>query len=223
VNSRLSKLFAPLLLLAAGFQSAVPVGQEPRHHVKFQNKYVRVIDAVLPVGDATLFHTHSVDNIPVVISGGKLRTELMGGDTRDSSVVTGGISFAEASYTHRITNTGDTPLRFIDAEVRASPGSPANAPSLERVPGHTLALENQQVRIYRIVLDPGQSTGKHTHHLSGLSVSVSGGKVSFEREAKKTEIINFKPGDFRWNSGPLTHSLRNTGSTRFEAFDIEWK
>ena len=58
------------------------------------------------------------------------------------------------------------------------------------------------MRIYRIVLDPGQSTGKHTHQRSGLSVAVSGGKVSFELEAKKTEIINFKPGDFRWNSGP---------------------
>ena len=82
---------------------------------------------LVPTGDATLFHTHTVDNIPVVISGGKLRTELVGGETRDSSVVTGGISFAVASYTHRITNIGDTPLRFIDAEVLASPGSPANA------------------------------------------------------------------------------------------------
>jgi quercetin dioxygenase-like cupin family protein len=164
-----------------------------------------------------------VDNVPVVISGGKLRMQPMGGEARDSSVVAGGISFAQASYTHRITNIGDTMLRFIDAEVLASPGSPANAPSLERVPGHTLALENQRVRIYRIVLDPGQSTGKHTHQLSGLSVAVSGGKVSFEREAQKTEIINFEPGDFRWNGGPLIHSLRNTGTTRFEAFDIEWK
>jgi quercetin dioxygenase-like cupin family protein len=212
-----------LLLLASGFQSSVPVGQEPRHHVKFHNQYVRVIDAVVPTGDATLFHTHSVDNVPVVISGGKLRTEPMGGEPQESSVVAGGISFAKATYTHRITNIGDTTLRFIDAEVLVSPGSTANAPSLEQVPGHTQALENQRVRIYRIILDPGQTTGKHTHQLSGLSVAVSGGKLSIEPVGQKTEIIDFKPGDFRWHSGPLSHSLRNIGTTRFEAFDIEWK
>jgi len=223
VNPHIPKLFAPLLPLSVAFQSAVPVGQEPRHHVKFQNEYVRVIDAVVPRGDATLFHTHSIDNVPVVISGGKLRTEPMGGEPRDSSVVAGGISFAQASYTHRITNIGDTTLRFIDAEILASPGSPANPRSLERVAGHTLALENQRVRIYRIVLDPGQSTGVHTHQLSGLRVAVSGGRVSFERVGQKTEVIEFKPGDFQWHIGSLSHSLRNMGSTRFEAFDIEWK
>jgi mannose-6-phosphate isomerase-like protein (cupin superfamily) len=216
------KLLAPVLLLVAGFQSAVPVGEEPRHHVKFQNEYVRVIDASVPVGDATLFHTHLLDNIPVVISGGKLRTEPKGGVTRDSSVVTGGISFAAGSYTHRITNIGDTPLRFIDAEILSSPGSPANVTSLERIPGHTLEMENQRVRIYRILLDPGQSTGKHTHQLSGLSVAVSGGKVAIE-QGGETEIAEFKPGDFRWHSGSRIHSLRNVGKTRFEAFDIEWK
>jgi quercetin dioxygenase-like cupin family protein len=223
VSAQLSRLLAPLLLISAGFQSAVPVGEEPRHHVKFENEYVRVIDAAVPRGDATLFHTHSLDNIPVVISGGKLRTELLGGEPKDSSVVTGGISFAEATYTHRITNIGDTNLRFIDAEILKSAGGPVPAATLSRVRGHTLAFENQRVRIYRILLEPGQSTGVHTHQLSLLNVAVSGGRLSIEQAGKKAETTDFKPGDFQWHSRSLTHSIRNVGSARFEAFDIEWK
>ena len=77
------KLFASHLLsfafvVALPLQSAVPVLNEPRHHVKFENKYVRVIDASVPIGDATLFHTHSIDNVPIAISGGKLKTQLAG-------------------------------------------------------------------------------------------------------------------------------------------------
>lgn len=49
-------------LLLAALQTGVPVTEEPRHRVVFTNGYVRVIDASLPVGDVTLFHTHDLDN-----------------------------------------------------------------------------------------------------------------------------------------------------------------
>ena len=92
-------LLVVVLLFSQAGPKVVPLGDEPRHHVVFQNKYVRVIDAAIAPGDTTLFHTHSVNNVPVVIAGGDLRTEILGGKITESSVETGGAWFAPATYT----------------------------------------------------------------------------------------------------------------------------
>jgi quercetin dioxygenase-like cupin family protein len=78
------------------------------------------------------------------------------------------------------------------------------------------------VRVERVILEPGQSTGVHTHTLAGLGVSVSGGMIEIETGGQK-QTSNLKPGEFRWRDGAVTHSLKNVGKTRFEAVDIEWK
>ena len=217
------RLFSVLSLLLFTGQSSVPVGEEPRHHIKFENKYVRVIDAVIAPGDTTLFHTHSRDNVPVCINGGKLRTEVMGGQTTDTTAETGRVTFARASYTHRITNMNPTEVRFIDAEILASPPPKASPSSLGDVPKHTLIFENDRVRAYRLILEPGQSTGLHEHALSFLNVVVSPGKLVLEQPGRKAETMDLQPGSFVWHEGPLRHSLKNAGAKRFEAIDIEWK
>jgi quercetin dioxygenase-like cupin family protein len=222
-------LLCLLFVAAAPLQSAVPmqsavsVEKEPRHHVKFENQFVRVIDAAVAVNDATLFHTHALDNVPVCISGGKLKTQLAGQQPTFSTLATGVVSFAKGGYTHQITNVGDTPLRFIDAEILASPKSSTKALPLDKVNGTTLILENDRVRIYRIVLEQGQATGLHTHKLSGLSVVVSKGKVAIISAKGKAQTTDFNVGDFRWHDGILAHSIKNVGAERFEMVDIEWK
>ena len=225
------KLFKLLVLhllpfafvMALPLQSAVNVRKEPRHLIKFENKYVRVIDASVPVGDATQFHTHDIDNIPVAISGGQLKTELAGQEGTFSTVATGAVSYARETYTHRITNVGNTHVRFIDAEILESPGGGANVPPLENVKGNTLVIDNERVRVYRLILEPGQSTGLHTRKLSRLIVVVSKGRIAIESKQKKAEVITFQPGEFRWQTGETTHAIRNIGTSRFEMIDIEWK
>lgn len=222
----LSVLFT---LLTLSFQAAqpvvVPVGKEPRHHVKFANKYVRVIDASVPPGDTTLFHTHAADNIPVAISSGELRTILMG--SNDAPAVTnievGRTWWAPGSYTHQITNIGKTPVRFIDAEILTSPGTVADAGSLAEIPGHSLLFENERVRVYKVVLDPGQASGMHKHARSYLNVSISGGRIEAEGADKKKKQTKIKPGAFVWIDGPTSHAISNGGQVRYEAVDIELK
>ena len=53
-----------LLLGACHVQSqsathSVPVYEEPHHRLVFQNQYARVMDVLIPPGEATLFHTHA--------------------------------------------------------------------------------------------------------------------------------------------------------------------
>ena len=209
--------------LNLSLQSPVPVEKEPQHQVKFENQYVRVLDVTFPPGYTTLFHTHSNDNVAIVIKGGKRRTERVGEQPNDGISQTGNANFAKASYTHRITNTGETTLRFIDVEILASSGLPEMPRSLDKVNGQQLILENERVRIYRIKIEPGQATKLFTYDLPSLTVVVSPSKVQIETPKQKTRTESLKPGDFRWHAGAFSHLLRNLGSTSFEAIDIELK
>jgi len=99
----------------------VPVELEPHHHVVLQNQYVRVLDVLFPPGDPSLFHTHSNDNISVVLSGDKMKSQTMGAEwTAPADVVSGQVGFHKAkgqSYTHRVGSAGAQPYHVIDVEV----------------------------------------------------------------------------------------------------------
>jgi mannose-6-phosphate isomerase-like protein (cupin superfamily) len=203
-----------LFLATADQSSGVPVSEEPRQKVVFANEYVRVIDAALPVGDTTLFHRHDRDNVPVVITGATTRTRVIAGATSETTLVTGGVWFAKAAYTHQTANIGTTPLRFIDAEILArwlhSDGDGDRAP----IAGEMLVLENDQVRISRVSLRPGESVTAHAHTSPLLHVEVSGGSISGTARA---------PGAFAWLDARSSHSIENTGDRSYDAVIIEWK
>jgi hypothetical protein len=44
-----------------------------------------------------------------------------------------------------------------------------------------------------------------------------------QEPGKTPEILETKPGDYRWYEGPTTDSIENVGSTKYEAAEIELK
>ena len=203
-------------------QSPVPVANEPRHHLKFENEFVRVFDVVVPPGDATLFHLHSNDYAFVSIGDATLKAQASAGEPGDLILKDGEARFTKGPITHRVTNVAGAPFRNITIEILKSPG-PVGAATPDTSPGHSIVLENDRVRIERLILEPDQSTNIHTHNLSALSVFLTESKVRIDSPGAKPETIEYKPGDFRWRSAPVTHSIKNIGSTRFEAVGVDWK
>jgi len=223
MNALIKSLLLVVLLFSQAGPKVVPVGEEPRHHVVFQNKYVRVIDAAIAPGDTTLFHTHSVNNVPVVIAGGNLRTEILGGKITESSLEVGGVWFAPATYTHSIKNIGKTTVRIIDAEVLSSLPAASTATETGNVPGRTLVLENEQVRIYSIKLARGETTGFFTHTRPVLQVEVTGGRISVNQRGSSKKEKKVKPGEFHWTETTETRSITSIGDSPYEAVEIVWK
>jgi quercetin dioxygenase-like cupin family protein len=218
--------FSSQQLFAQSQQTAVPVEQEPRHWVVFQNKYVRIYDCLIPPGDITLFHTHSFDNLSTVVSGGKLRNEIPGKEPTELVRNTGDEIFAKATnapYTHRIENIGTTPLRFVVAEVLASSASPGTPAALDAIPGHKLVLENDRMKVYRVSIDPKQVTGIRSRTLPWLRISISQSMISIHEPGKTSKTVQTRPGDYRWHEAGTADSLENVGSTTYEATEIEWK
>ena len=225
----LSKSLCPFVLLlsqqlfAQALQTGVPLEQEPHHRIVFENKNVRIYDALIPPGAVTLFHTHSADSVAVAIHSGKGTNEFLGKAAVDITAVTGNAGFSKATYTHRVGNVGSTPLRFVGAEVKAPSESPGIPAILDALHGHKLVLENDRVKVYRVSIDPKQATGIRSRTLPWLRISVSQSTISVQGPGKNPETLETKPGDYRWHEGATAQSLENVGSTTYEAIEIEWK
>jgi quercetin dioxygenase-like cupin family protein len=223
------RLFAFVIFSLVGLgplapQSPVPVINEPRHHLKFENEFVRVFDVVVPPGDTTLFHIHSNDYAYVGIGPATLKAEVFGGGgaRQDLILKDGEARFTKGPITHRVTNIAIYPFRNITIEILKSPGE-VGASTPDTSPGHSIVLENDRIRIERLILEPGQSTNIHTHSLSALSVFLTIARVQVTSPGGKPETIEYKPGEFRWRTAPVTHSIKNIGSTRFEAVGVDLK
>lgn len=222
-------IIAPLLsltfLLPTAAQSPVPIEKEPRHRLKHENRHVRVFDVLIAQGDETLYHTHTNDGVGIKITDARIRDEAQGGKPEDVEVKRGAVNFAHfpTPLTHKVSNVGGTPFRNIFIEILPPIAAPSNSPSPAQVPGHALVLENERVRVYRLILAPGQETEVHTHALRSLGVAVSEGVISFRAPGKKSKTVKFQPGEFQWHEGGTKHSLKNVGTVPFEAVDIELK
>ena len=233
---RYLKFIAFLILLTACFgavstfsqkpsgtaDSPVEISGEPRHHPKFENEFVRVLDVTVPAGDATLWHVHRNDNVVVTLGGASLRLEKIGAPTSEVQWKPGDVNFGKATYTHRAINIGTTTFHNLTIELLKSPGVAANqaSESAARQP----ILENDRVRVYRVALEPGQSTPVHTHSLPGLAVSLFTSEIEVTTKGKATpDRLTLPAGDVRWRAGAVTHSIKNVGQTVFVGVDIELK
>ncbi len=225
MNSLTCLLLSIALLLPVSGQSPVPIEKEPRHRLKFENKYVRVFDVFIPPHDTSLFHTHVYDGFSIRQTDARIRDEALSGTPEDLTVKRGAVSFGyrPSPITHRVSNIGSTPFHNIFVEVLPSAGMSPSAPLPELPAAHPLVLENERVRISRLVLGPGQSTELHTHTLRGLVVAVSEARIAIQVPGAKLRTVKFKPGDTHWNEGGTKHTLKNVGSTTFEAVEIDLK
>jgi quercetin dioxygenase-like cupin family protein len=225
MNFIITPLLSFTLLSPAIAQAPVSIENEPRHHLVFQNECVRLFYVRIPPGDTTLFHTHVHDNVGVRLTDAELSDVLPGGNPEKVLVNRGAAGFGHypTPLTHSVSNVGSTPYHNMLVELLPSKGLPSSAPSLADVPGHTLEIENERVRIFRLVLAPGQSTDEHSHTLQGMRVVITEGKIAVDLPGTKTDIALFKPGDYQWHEGVMRHSLRNVGSATFAAVEIELK
>jgi len=176
---------------------AVPVDQEPRHHLVFVNEFVRIIDAVFPAFYVSQNHTHSADHVTVVIVAGR--------DDAQGQARVGFAGFAKGGYSHVVTNPAAAPMRFIDVELR---GPDRGSGDEEQQPSHVTVLNNSKVRIVRVKLERGQSVAGHRHVNGYVSVGVRGGDGA---------------GTWKWHASGDVAAALEAGKQPLEIVEIEPK
>lgn len=213
------------VVLSGIAQVSVPIEKEPRHRLKFENKYVRLFKVLIPVGDATLYHTHSNDGVSIRLGNADILDEVLKGEKIEFGLKTGDVAFAArpVTLTHRVINNGTTDFRNIFIEILPAAVGKTIEKEPEPLPGHTVLLDNARIRVYRLILKPGESTQPHMHVRQGIGVSVFDAKVKIIVPGQKPKTAKLKAGDYLWHGASTTHMIKNVGSTVFEAVDVELK
>jgi len=94
----------------------------------------------------------------------------------------------------------------------------------EKVVPPQLVLENQKVKITRILLKPGEGTPLHTHALDHIAVVLQGSTMKDVETDGKYKNVEEKTGDViyvPWTG--RTHSFANAGNSALEIVSIELK
>jgi quercetin dioxygenase-like cupin family protein len=90
---------------------------EPRHRWLFENQYVRVYDVRIPPGETTEFHRHAYDQVAVLVSGGRVASQVEGRPWQPAATIAPrGVeisSDAGQPFTHRVRNDGTAEFHVI--------------------------------------------------------------------------------------------------------------
>jgi hypothetical protein len=205
----------------------VPAIREPHHFVKLDNKYARVLDVTVPPFSGTLYHIHENPYFWISIGPATLRGQSLGA----KEIIDIEPADAEVRYspviTHRVGNIGAQPFRNITVQIQSrddvSPGGSFLASPKPAGYQAKPVLDNDLVYIERLVLEPGQSTGRYTLPRSGMFIAARDASITVERPGSQPHRLDIKAGDFEWHTGPTTHTITNVGKTRFEAIEAVWK
>jgi len=205
----------------------VPAIREPHHFVKLDNKYARVLDVTVEPFSGTLYHIHENPYFWISIGPATLRGHTLGAkEIVNIEPVDAEVRYSPALI-HRVGNIASTTFRNITVQIQSRDDiSPAGAFLASPKPaGYQAkpALDNELVRVERLVLEPGQSTGRYTLPRSGLLIAAHDGAIAVERPGSAAHRIEMNAGEFEWHTGPTTHTITNIGKTRFEAIEAVWK
>ncbi len=200
------------------------VRNEPKHHLLFENEDVRAYDVIVPSGEATLFHVHALDYVYVVLGDAKLESEVQGQQPADLPVTFGAARFTAGPITHRVKNVGTTPFHNITVElVRPASATPAVLPAPPWNGPESVALENDRVRITRLVLEPGRTTATYTLPGRTLVVPLTSGSVRVEVVGSAPRTLELKPGTAEWQADAVTEAIGNAGKSNIEIVRVELK
>jgi hypothetical protein len=207
----------------------VPVTQEPRHHVRFDNEYVRIIEAILVPGDQSLFHKHAMDSIAIVgPQPTKVRLEVL----NQPKAVIGTGSPGDTSYygwhekplIHRLANIDDARTAVLfDFEINVPAPGQFPPPDRSAAPAYVTVVDNTRAQAWRLKLAPGESTPAIKQSGPGGRVVIVGDQLRETAQGTPDRDLFVSPGYYEYQPADRSRAVTNTGSTPLELVEFEIK
>jgi quercetin dioxygenase-like cupin family protein len=200
----------------------VPITSEPDHKVRFENGKVRIIEAHVPEGKKTLFHEHRYDGFFVFFKADGFVNEPYKGTPISPNLPAGAVQFIPANkpYIHRVGASGDQEV-YVSVVELLSPARSTKKEADERFPPFVILMENSRGRMYRLRLNPGESSDKFTRPAGTAMFAITSGKITEKPHGKPTMTWDLAPGKFRWTDSGEELTLKNEGQTPVELVEIE--
>ena len=203
----------------------VPVEGASYHVPVFSNDFVTVLNVLIPSGRDSGYHRHSLDSVGVLINDTARTNQTLGAEPFARPLQPRGtVSFTPYAGTplvHTVAVQGEQPFHNIVVELlqpspwRFSPG--------QRASGYTLVLDNERVRAWRLVLDPGQTAAAITQSAPGVRVVVEGGELVESVPGVRDRAMAPRAAEVYWQEPGTTRTVRNVGTTRIELVELELK
>ena len=87
----------------------------------------------------------------------------------------------------------------------------------------TVLFENERVKIWNLIVDPGQSSDWHLHGRDYVTIVVEGGGLTVEFEDGTQESSPSDLGTWRYHGEHKVHRVHNEGSRRYKNVLVELK
>lgn len=218
---------ATLLLSLSGSVVAtewVPVAEEPRHRLVFENEDAVILDVNLPPGYVSLYHEHKIDLLYVTIVGTQVWAEALDGKRMEADVPTGDLRFSSDNHglphIHRVGNIGSRPFHIVGVgRKKAATNSTHPVPIDGDTEGLVLEQRKSHAEVYRIKLQPGEATGEHHHNRPHAHVFLTDGVVSDGTNG----AIEVSAGQFLWQPENTHHRYVNGGQQVLEIVEVQWR
>jgi hypothetical protein len=206
-----------------------PIVKAPYHLPVFTNEFVTVLKIFIPPGRNTGYHTHTEDSVSVNMVPADMTNQNLGSSevTRNERAQRGRAAYTnyskEGPRTHKATNIGQTPFHNVSFVFRNRETGRFKPSSRADVPGYMQIMDNERVRGWRLVLEPGQSVPAITQTAPGLRIVIDGGEIveSVPGHAERGWMLS--SGEFYWQDPGVTRGLRNIGTTRIDIEEFEIK
>ena len=217
------------LAAAQNKEVGVPIIKAPYHLPVFSNEYVTVLKIFIPPGRNTGYHIHTEDSVSVNIVPADMTNQNLGSTevTRGERAQRGRAAYTaytkEGTRTHKATNIGQTPFHNVSFIFKNRQPVQFTPSSRAAVPGYVQIMDNERVRGWRLVLEPGQSAAAITQMAPGIRIVLDGGELveSVPGQADRGWMLG--SGEFYWQEPGVTRGLRNIGTTRIEIEEFEIK
>ena len=233
-------VWLPLTCLLSSVAAAQPVSadKEPdvvpaaraveyaSYHVPaFSNELVTVLTVFIPPHRESGYHRHSLDSVGILLSDTARTGQVLGAEaTVTAPRDRGSVNFtgcARAPLVHTVAVTGDLP--FHNIVVQLLDADPGGFTVGMRGPGYTQILDNERVRVWRLVLQPGETAPVIRQTAPGVRIVIDGGEL-VERDLDGFErSMAPRSGEFFWQEAGQTRAVRNASSARIELVEIELK
>ena len=212
-------------------RSIVDCFDESHHNGVISNEYTRVMKVKIPSKESAAAHKHTKKSLYFFLTEDSVEISNLVYGSKEP--VSDRVEFGEIRYcahsdedclVHRITNTDseNKAMACVDVEILRTPPVTATDPLVDE--HHVLTKTMSNCRVYKLTLQPNEEISV-SYPFFYLSLVLKGGTIQTTvgtgNDGFSWETAH-KVGGVDWNSPSIGKSIRNTGTTVFETYIVEW-
>jgi quercetin dioxygenase-like cupin family protein len=182
---------------------------DPKHHkVEFENKWVRVVRAVIPPHEKTALHDHP-SLVSVILTDADMKVTASDGKVSEVHAKKGAAAWRGPTVpAHVAENIADKPYEQIIVEPKGPPNPAWKPPprDVSKVSGaDKVEFENEYVRILRATFRKGDRSQMHDHP-TNVQIALDDSHVRSTTPDGKTTEVRAKAGEVKFRPA-FSHSV----------------